>query len=81
MFFFAEQPLVGLQSRFGDNRGQIACNLTGLSPKRDCGSMHGDDDDDDDDDDGDILTLSGHQNRLNAPSISIAHPPEILAVV
>ena len=30
--------LLGLQSRFGDNRGQITWNLSALSPKRDWSS-------------------------------------------
>ena len=30
--------LLGLQSRFGDNWGQIAWNLSALSPKRDWSS-------------------------------------------
>ena len=38
--FLAKAPvlktLLGLQSRYGDNWGQITWNLTGLSPKRDC---------------------------------------------
>ena len=30
--------LLGLQSRFGDNLGQATWKLSGVSPKRDCGS-------------------------------------------
>ena len=34
-------PLLGPQSRFGDNRGKTTRNLSGLPPKRDCSSRRG----------------------------------------